>query len=300
MATSRADAALLQSLLFLPADRLDRLGKAIASGSDAVILDLEDGVGASNKADARLAAMRFFDQRPAAGVFALRPSSIMTEAGLQDLIALRQAARLPDLVMLPKVESVAEIKIALAHLTRTDGAPGIIALIESARGLSAAEDVAAHRAVVGLALGGADLAADLRATLAWEPMLFARGRIVQAAAFGGIPAWDVPFLDLGDADGLGRESSAIRALGFSGKLAIHPSQIDAIHAAFEPDDRELQRARRIVDAFELAGGGVCLVDGRMVDMPVVLAARRATDLASRRSSLSGRQRSTPAAQQPVS
>ena len=208
----------------------------------------------------------------------MRLNHVTTQAGLEDLLALRDANK-PAVVVLPKTESVAEIEIALAHLS-ANGAPTIVALIESGRGLAAAEEIATHPAVAALAFGGADLAADLHATLTWEPMLFARSRIVQAAASAGIAAWDVPFLDIHDPDGLKRETVAAKALGYVCKLAIHPAQIATINAVFTPSQSEVVRAQRVVSAFEAAHGGACQLDGKMIDAPVVKAARRTVALAA--------------------
>jgi citrate lyase beta subunit len=276
------DLSLIRSLLFTPADRPDRFAHGPSSGADGVILDLEDGVGLPAKPAARKSALAFFADpaaAPAGFLWALRLNHVTTEAGLQDLMALR-AARRPAVVVLPKTESVAEVEIALAHLGADGQAPGIVAMIESGRGLTAADEIAMHPAVAALAFGGADLAADLHATLAWEPMLFARSRIVQAAASAGIAAWDVPFLDIHNPDGLKRETVAAKALGYVCKLAIHPAQIAPINAVFTPSEGELARARRVVSAFSAAHGGACQVDGKMVDAPVVKAARRTVALAA--------------------
>src|SRR5215470_13184341 len=275
------DLSLTRSLLFTPADRPDRFAKGPSSGADGVVLDLEDGVGLPAKPAARKAALAFFADpvaAPSGFVWALRLNHVTTQAGLEDLLALRDANK-PAVVVLPKTESVAEIEIALAHLS-ANGTPTIVALIESGRGLAAAEEIATHPAVAALAFGGADLAADLHATLTWEPMLFARSRIVQAAASAGIAAWDVPFLDIHDPDGLERETVAAKALGYVCKLAIHPAQIARINAAFTPSQSEVVRAQRVVSAFEAAHGGACQVDGKMVDAPVVKAARRTVALAA--------------------
>jgi len=275
------DLSLTRSLLFTPADRPDRFAKGPSSGADGVVLDLEDGVGLPAKPAARKAALAFFADpvaAPSGFVWALRLNHVTTQAGLEDLLALRDANK-PAVVVLPKTESVAEIEIALAHLS-ANGTPTIVALIESGRGLAAAEEIATHPAVAALAFGGADLAADLHATLTWEPMLFARSRIVQAAASAGIAAWDVPFLDIHDPDGLKRETVAAKALGYVCKLAIHPAQIATINAVFTPSQSEVVRAQRVVSAFEAAHGGACQVDGKMVDAPVVKAARRTVALAA--------------------
>ena len=276
------DLSLLRSMLFTPSDRPDRFAKAAGSGADGAILDLEDGVGLPAKAKARDAALAFFAAPGAAAhnfVWALRLNHVTTRSGLEDLLVFGSAQIKPGILLLPKTESVAEIEVALRHLGDATSQPTIVALIESGRGLDAATAIAAHPAVAALAFGGADLAADLNAELAWEPMLFARSRIVQAAAAAGIAAWDVPFLDIHDAAGLAAETAAAKALGYVCKLAIHPGQVGAINTAFSPSPALIDKARRIVAAFEAAGGGACQVDGKMVDVPVVKAARRTVMLA---------------------
>jgi citrate lyase beta subunit len=113
-------------------------------------------------------------------------------------------------------------------------------------------------------------------------MLFARSRIVQAAAGAGIAAFDVPFLDIHNPEGLRKETESAKALGYACKLAIHPAQIAVINSVFTPGADQIATARRIVAAFEQAHGGACQVDGRMVDAPVVKSARRTVALAARR------------------
>src|SRR5215831_10996360 len=284
--TQMQNLVLVRNLLFTPADRPERFGKAAAVGADGAVLDLEDGVGLPAKETARQAALRFFEAplaAPVGFVWAVRFNHVATEDGLKDLLAFRAAAHRPSVVMLPKTESVTEVEIAAHHLkTGAGGAPQMIALIETGRSLGAAEAIATHPAVSAIAFGGADLAADLHATLAWEPTLFARSRIVQAAAAADIAAFDVPFLDIHDAAGLRKETEAVKALGYSCKLAIHPAQIAPINAVFTPNPKELARAERIVAAFDQAHGGACQVDGRMVDVPVVKAAQRTVALAGRK------------------
>jgi citrate lyase beta subunit len=280
------DLTFARTLLFTPADRPDRFGKAVTACADGAVLDLEDGVGLPAKEAARRAALAFFAApapAPPGFLWALRVNHITTADGLRDLLALRDAPVRPELVVLPKTESAAEVEIAVRHLSAgTAEPPRIIALLESSLGLAAAEAIAAHPAVEALGFGGADLAADLGATMGWEQMLFARGRIVQAAAAASIAAFDVPFLDIHDAAALRKETEAAKALGYSCKLAIHPAQIAVINAVFTPAPDELAAARRIVAAFELAKGGACQVDGKMVDMPVVKSARRTVALADRK------------------
>ena len=280
------DLSLIRSLLFTPADRPDRFPHGPTSGADGAILDLEDGVGLPSKQKAREAALAFFEAAPSAPadfIWAVRLNHITTEDGLKDLLAFRASARRPKVVMLPKTESVAEVEIAVRHLKDEgrDG-PQIVALIETGRGLGAAETIAAHPSVAAIAFGGADLAADLHANLTWESVLFARSRIVQAAAAAAVAAFDVPFLDIHDISGLSKETEMVKALGYSCKLAIHPAQIAPINAVFTPNPKELASAQRIVAAFKQARGGACQVDGRMIDVPVVKAAQRTVALAERK------------------
>jgi (S)-citramalyl-CoA lyase len=147
--------------------------------------------------------------------------------------------------------------------------------IETARGIVAAASIArALQPNDALGFGGADLAADLGALFAWEPLFAARCGVITAAASVGAAVFDVPYLDIADADGLRTETQRVRALGFTGKLAIHPAQVATIVEAFLPDTGEIERARRVVAALEAAGGEAALLDGRMIDLPVAVSARR--------------------------
>lgn len=279
--TMHAQLFAIRSLLFAPADRPERFQKAAMSQADGIVLDLEDGVAPAAKAMAREAALSFFAGDAGRPLSMLRINHVKTIAGLEDLLLLRSAQCMPAGIMLPKVESVADVEIAVAHLHATDRAPIIVALVESARGLAAVDAVAAHPAVGALAFGGADLAADLGAEMTWEPLLYARSRLVQASAENQIPAWDVPYLDIQDEEGLLRESAAAKALGFRAKLAIHPAQVGRINAVFSPTQQQVKRAQQVVEAYSSAAGGVCVLGGKMIDQPVVLAAERTLHLARR-------------------
>ncbi|MGH7894615.1 MAG: HpcH/HpaI aldolase/citrate lyase family protein, partial [Candidatus Binatia bacterium] len=275
---------LLRALLFCPATRPDRLAKAVVAGADAVIVDLEDAVPPTEKETVRASAVAWF-RTPAPPNLArcLRPNGLRTPHGLRDLLELVETGAVPDFLVVPKVESPEELAILDALLDGPCRNTRFLPLVETARGLASAERIAGHPRVAGLVLGGADLAADLGAELAWEPLLWARSRLVQAAATAGIAVVDAPVLGLDDERGLADECTRVRRLGFTGKLAIHPKQVGAITAAFTPSDDEIGRARRIVDAADAARGGVCVVDGTMVDAPVVRAARRALAIAKRSS-----------------
>lgn len=272
-----ADLNHIKTLLFTPGSRPERFAKAEATRADGVVIDLEDAVGPDQKDEARTTAAHWLRTRAAPSrpdfLVALRINSVYCKAGLRDLLMvaeLADAGCAPDLLLLPKVESAQEVELVARHLRAT---VPLLGLIESATGLEQAHSIARVPTVCGLAFGGADLAADLRCAFAWEPLLMARSRVVQAAASRGLAVLDVPYLDLQDADGLAAECARVRALGFSGKLAIHPGQVDAIVRAFTPGADEVAHARGLLAAYTVAAGAVCTYRGKMIDEPVVAAAR---------------------------
>ena len=265
--------------LFTPGNRPDRFAKAAASGADAVILDLEDAVSLADKDQARAHLVAYFRKEKPQQIFGLRVNNIHTPPGVRDLDALVTSGIRPDFIVLPKVESAFEVRLYAKLL----GDIALFCTIESARGLEAAFDIAnAHPSVQALGFGGADLAVDLRAELAWEPMLWGRGRIVQAAASAEIAAVDVPHVVLDDEAGLRSDAARARAMGFSAKLAIHPKQLGPILEAFTPTPAEIERAAAIVAAYAAAGGNVVEYQGKMVEGPIVKSAQRLLALAKAR------------------
>ena len=282
----------LRSVLFCPASRPERFAKALASGADAVCLDLEDGVGPDAKETARTALGRFLSERGAApagapvrseqgGRLAAAPQLLVrvndprTETGAEDVRMLARSP-LPHGVMVPKVdgpEVLAELAGALAGAG--SAAPLLLPLIETVWALERIADIATASVPLGaLVFGGMDLSAELGARFEWEPLLYARSRIVHAAALVGVGTIDVPWAPLDDPAGLEQETRRVARLGFTGKLAIHPAQVPVIHRGLAPDPDELAAARRVVEAAARTREGVVVVDGRMVDRPIVLAAQR--------------------------
>ena len=259
-----------RSLLFVPGNRPERFDKAVASGAQAVCIDLEDAVPAADKDAARVAALEFLGRRRSDVFVCLRINSLRNAQGWRDLLALRDGPP-ADAIMVPKVEHVEELRIASSVCLRRER---WIALIETALGMTRAEEIAAAPDLAALMLGGADYAADVGAAFAWEPLLAARQRLVQAAALRRLPAIDVPFLDLRDESGLAEETRRVGHLGFSCKAAIHPSQVATISATLRPSEAEVARARRVVEAMARSDGGVTLLDGEMLDEPVLRAAQR--------------------------
>ena len=262
----------LVSLLFVPGARPDRFGKALASDADIVCIDLEDAVPAEGKDAARRAAIAAIGPRTA-----LRINAVTTRAGLADLLALANAPALPPLVLMPMVESPGEIAVARGALGAN---ANLVPLIETPRGLRNAVEIATAPGVAAMMFGGGDMAGELGTALAWEPLLYARHALVMACAEAGIPAIDVPWIALDDADGLAEEAHRARAIGFQAKAAIHPAQLDAIHAAFRPSTALVAEAREALAAHAAGDGGAIRFNGRMLEAPIVRRYARIVALAA--------------------
>lgn len=265
-----------RSLLFVPAVRPDRYPKALATGADAVCIDLEDGVSFAAKDEARERALALFAERtPTRAEVSLRINDPKTDLGQRDLEALRRSGIRPDALMLPKCDGPDEIRgVAAAFGEALPDLP-LIVMVETARGVASAEAIAtAVPTVSAVFFGAIDFAADVGCDVSWDAALYARSRVVVAAAVAGVGALDSPFMDVPALDGLAAESRRTRGLGFTGKAAIHPTQVAVIQTAFSPTAEEVAWARRIVEAYDRNRGGVLLVDGKLIERPVIAAAKR--------------------------
>ena len=155
-------------------------------------------------------------------------------------------------------------------------------IIESAAGLEACPAIArASTRLQALFFGAVDLSSDIGCENTWEAMLYGRSRVSAAAAAAGLDAIDVPWLDLEDMDGMRAEAEATRRLGFVGKGSIHPKQIATIHEVFSPSAAEIEHARRIVAAFDEAATGLVVIDGKLIEKPVLRAMERTLERAAR-------------------
>ncbi|WP_312164017.1 CoA ester lyase [Phenylobacterium sp.] len=247
--------------LFVPADRPERFAKAAASGADAVILDLEDAVAPSEKARARGALAVDFADVPVI----VRVNAAGTPWHKDDLAAVAQLD--VAAVMIPKVEYTHALE------PFREGPPLII-LIESAAGVANARTLAAQVKSGLLAFGSVDYAADLGCAHDRWALLHARSEIVLASRLGGLPPpLDGVTLAVGDPATVADDADHGRSLGFGGKLCIHPSQVAPTLGAYRPSQKDLDWARRVLEA----GEGVATVDGQMVDEPVRRRARRILD-----------------------
>lgn len=284
--------------LYAPGDRPDVVRKALTSGADVVIVDLEDAVAPERKPYAlRATAELLAEPRPGPVPVHVRVNALdgpLAEAEVRTLATLPGIAGL----RLPKVDAEADVlRVAQRAQTAresaaregqpdegTAGPPPLYALLESALGIENAFVVAtAHPAVRGIALGEADLRAVLGVTgeagLAWP-----RSRAVVAARAAGLaPPPQSVYPDVSDVEGLARSCAEGRSLGFLGRTAIHPCQLETIERAYLPTGQEIEAAEEVVKAAATDGGALALADGRFVDAAVVAGARRTLALARRRS-----------------
>jgi citrate lyase subunit beta/citryl-CoA lyase len=252
--------------LFVPANRADRVEKAIATGADDVIVDLEDAVGDSEKDVAREGLMAFEPSR----TLCVRINDQSTSFFGADLAAIASLSWVKAVVV-PKVNSEAQIQRVSAHL-----GPGVevLALIETAAGIRDADDIA-QSGVSRLMFGTADYAADLSASPCHDLFAYARARLVVASAAAGLPSpVDGPSLDIGDDEKLRADAELSRSLGMGGKLCIHPRQVPIVNSVFASGEGEMDWARAVLDGHEVNEGNVFILDGQMIDAPLVTRARR--------------------------
>ena len=268
--------------LYVPGDRPRVVAKALASGADVVIVDLEDAVAPDRKGYAREATAELLSSSHPVPVH-VRVNALDGPHARLDLKAI---AALPGLsgLRLPKVTSSAQvIRIAKTTVAASGGTPALYALLETALGVEHAHAIAAaHPALRGISLGESDLRADLGvredAGLDW-----CRSRIVVAARAAGLPPPPQSVHpDIRDLEGLAASCTRGRILGFLGRAAIHPRQLPIIEQAYLPTEREIEEAEEIVKAATREQGAQALPDGRFIDAAVVATAQRTLSLANRR------------------
>lgn len=271
-----------RSVLFTPGVRADRWAKAIAGQADVAIADLEDAVPPADKASARRAVGEaLLASRPGKAERGVRINAWPGPWAIRDIDVL--APLRPDLIAVPKAEVPDEIR-GLDHALKDRGCDaGLLLILETAKGVLRAPELAScSRRVRAVAFGAEDYAASVGARRTPEGLevLMARSRVVAAAAAAGIDAIDQVFTALGDLAGLERDTRFGAQLGYRGKMLIHPEQVEVVHRALRPDAEELAWARAVLEAAKsapaggLAEGGVAVVQGRMVDRPLVAQAER--------------------------
>ncbi len=282
---------MMRSLLFVPADGGSKLEKAMASGADAVILDLEDSITPERKQTARALALDFLKhaatvkQRPRLLVRINGLDTGMTDADLDAIVAGK-----PDIIVFPKAEGAASVVHLDAKLTAREAIAGVpegqikilAQAVESAAGLFAAGTFRnASPRLIGLTWGPEDLSAELGAEAnrdvigeLTEPYRLARSVCLYAAAAAKMPAIETVYVDFRNSEGLRRDTEAARRDGFTGRLAIHPAQVPVINEVFTPTPAQIEKAKAVVAAFAAKpGAGAVGIDGKMYDRPHLVRAQ---------------------------
>jgi citrate lyase subunit beta/citryl-CoA lyase len=265
-----------RSMLCTPAVAEDRFDRCHRSGADICLVDLEDSIPANRKSEARRKAAAFF--APAADVpvrCAVRINSLTEPDGLRDLLALRNYRIRPSILLIPKVESGRDLEIVEQVLGADQPELELLAVVETPRGLEQLNSiVAASGRLRAVIFGSADYAAALGIGLDWEPLVHARAMLVNAARAARVDAIDSPLFDLSDPGLLQQEAERARALGFTGKIALHPRQVPVINKVFSPNAAEFEQARQILAAAARSGQGITTVHGSMVGRPFFDASRQ--------------------------
>ncbi|HLL31798.1 MAG TPA: CoA ester lyase [Allosphingosinicella sp.] len=271
----------LRSLLFVPGDRPDRMEKALRSGADALILDLEDSVAPSAKPEARRSVAEFLNSHSTAKLF-VRINPLGTDEADKDLAAILSSH--PDGIVLPKAEGGVSVTELTRRLTERGNATTQILAIatETPAAMFQLGTYGGLKRLAGLTWGAEDLPAAIGAATSREPdgrytppYELARSLCLFGAAAAGVAPIETVYPAFRDLDGLAAYAARARRDGFSGMMAIHPEQVPVINSAFTPSEAEVAHARAVVAAFEAnPGAGTLALDGRMIDRPHLVQAQR--------------------------
>lgn len=278
-------------MMFVPGNNPSMMQDAYIYGADSLMLDLEDSVTLAEKdAARRLVYHALKEVNYGTTEMVVRINPLNTPYGVKDIEAVVKAG--VDVIRMPKTETAEEVKEVESEIERVEreigvpvGKTQIMAAIESALGVINAYSIAtSSKRMMGIALGAEDYCANLKTNRSKDgaELLLARETIVVAARAAGIDALDTVFSDMNDMETFKNEVAFIKKLGFDGKSIINPRQIDIVHEIFAPSQKEIDKARLILNAIKEAerkGSGVISLNGKMVDKPVVIRAQRCIDIA---------------------
>lgn len=278
-------------MLFLPGNTPNLILNGDSLGADAIILDLEDAVAPDQKDAARVLVRNALKTLEFRGIEKIiRINSLDTPYWKKDLDEMMPCR--PELIMTPKTSCAKDVLQFDAYMSEAEERLGmeknsvrLMPLIETALGIENAYEIAsASDRVVAIFLGAEDLSADLRCerTKEGKEIFYARGRIVMAARAAGKDAYDTPFTDVNDDEGIRADAALAKALGFTGKASISPRHLDAINEAFSPSEKEIDYAYEVIKAIRLAkeqGRGAVALRGKMIDKPIVMRAEQTIRIA---------------------
>ena len=247
------------SPIFIPANKLEYIDKALNSGADGIIFDLEDSILQEDKRFARDNLYSFLMNNSLNTISYIRINDLNTETGITDLDTFKD---LSHEIMVPKFETNKDfIKIP--------NTLSIIPLIETPLAIKNLHKIASGKNVVGLAFGAADFSSMIGSEMNWDAMLYARSKIIIECSINNIFSIDSPFMNTSDSKGLEFESKLSKSIGFNGKATINPSQINLVKKYFLPTDEEIKEAKEIIDAFNKSNEGVFSFKGKVIDKPIV-------------------------------
>lgn len=278
-------------MLFLPGNTPNLILNGDSLGADAIILDLEDAVAPDQKDAARVLVRNALKTLEFRGIEKIiRINSLDTPYWKKDLDEMMPCR--PELIMTPKTSCAEDVLQFDSYMSEAEERLGmeknsvrLMPLIENALGIENAYEIAsASDRVVAIFLGAEDLSADLRCerTKEGKEIFYARGRIVMAARAAGKDAYDTPFTDVNDDEGIRADAAFAKALGFTGKASISPRHLDAINEAFSPSEKEIDYAYEVIKAIRLAkeqGRGAVALRGKMIDKPIVMRAEQTIKMA---------------------
>lgn len=281
---------LRRTMMFVPGNNPKMINSADIYGADSLMFDVEDAITITEKDTARylvanaLKALQFHSETV---VRINHPTQ--TPFGMDDLKIILPAK--PNMIRLPKVEDISEVELVSNEIERVEkennwskGTINIIGAIESVKGLYNVREICKHPRMMAIALGAEDFIANLKTqrTKTGIELYYARSEILMAARDAGIQCMDTVFSDINDMEGFDREVTNSRDMGFDGKSVIHPKQINEVHHIYTPNDNQLHHALKVLAAFEDSTKnhkGVLAVDGKMIDGPIVVRAKRVVNQA---------------------
>ena len=266
-----------RSFIFTPGLKPEMFPKAIDSGADMVCIELEDGIAIKDKDQARkntIDALKTLEVK--SGVeLVVRVNCQRTKFGLLDLEAFISSKIKVKALMLPKVKTPEEISFIDDLLTDCNLDTDLHVIMETNEALENIYDIAhASERIVALYFGGVDMAAELRVENKPENLVYAISKLVHAGASVGVDVIDVPYLDLENMDGLKKEAEFVKNLGFTGKGSIHPKQINILNEIFTPSQKEISHAKKIIDQFNKSDTGLVVIDGKLIEKPVLREMQR--------------------------
>ena len=266
-----------RSFIFTPGLKPEMFPKAISSGADMVCIELEDGIAIKDKDEARkntIDALKNLEVKNGVELV-VRVNCQRTKFGLLDLEAFISSKLPIKALMLPKVKTPEEITFIDNLLTDCGLDTDLHVIMETNEALESIYEIAhASKRIVALYFGGVDMAAELRVPNEYKNLIYARSKLVHAGASVGVDVIDVPYLDLDDMDGMKKESELVRDLGFTGKGSIHPKQINILNEIFTPSREEIMKAKKIVDQFNESNTGLVVIDGKLIEKPVLREMQR--------------------------